>query len=209
METNALAPMTELEAINDMLSVIGESPLASLEEVDGVTDAQIAQQILGRENRSVQAQGWSWNTEEDYRLAPDTNGEILLPSNTLSVDPSDGSKDYVYRSPKNDGGQIVPKLYDRLNHTFVISAAVSVTLVLALNFEELPEAARRYVSLRAARKFENRMIGDNQQHQIDEGDALSAKADLMQEECWSTEANVVRDSPSVSRSVLRNRSPNW
>jgi hypothetical protein len=63
METNALTPMTELEAINDMLSAIGESPVASLDEASGVADAQIALQLLRRASRWLQKKGWHWNSE--------------------------------------------------------------------------------------------------------------------------------------------------
>lgn len=177
--------MTELEAINDMLSLISESPVASLDEASRVADAQIAMQLLRRESRTVQTRGWDWNTEQDLTLSPDIDGNIVLPKNTVSVDPTDPQLDYIMR-----GG----KLWDRTNKTFNIGKKVSVTIMFLHPFEELPETARRYISMAAGRKFENRTIGDGSSHQINELDVLKAWAILLQEECDNTESNVLQST---------------
>jgi hypothetical protein len=191
MDTTALAPMTELEAINDMLSLISESPVASLDEASRVADAQIAMQILRRESRDVQTRGWDWNTDENLMLSPDIDGNIILPRNTVSVDPMDPQLDFVSR-----GG----KLWDRTNKTFKIGRKVAVKLVALYSFEDLPETARRYISLAAGRKFENRTIGDGNSHQINELDVLKAWAILLQEECDNSESSVLQ-STTVRRIV--------
>lgn len=196
METTALAPMTELEAVNDMLSLIGESPVASLSEASGVADAQIALQLLRRESRAVQQSGWDWNTETEYRLAPNNDGEIILPPNTIKVDASDPQHDYIFR----DG-----KLWDRTNKTFKINKAVYLDIVFVLPFNELPNTARRYISLLAGRKFENRMQGDSESNQINERDVMEARADLIDEECENADLNVVKDSPTIRRIAMRRR----
>ncbi|MCP3400409.1 hypothetical protein [Bradyrhizobium sp. CCGB20] len=185
MDTTALAPMTELEAINDMLSLISESPVASLDEASRVADAQIAMQMLRRESRDVQTRGWDWNTEEDLMLSPDIDGNIILPRNTVSVDPMDPQLDYVSR-----GG----KLWDRANKTYKIGTKVAVKIVFLYPFEDLPETARRYISQAAGRKFENRTIGDGGSHQINEMDVLKAWSILLQEECDNTESNVLQST---------------
>ncbi len=185
----SLTPMNELEAINDMLSLIAETPLASLDEVDGVADAQIARQILSRVNRAVQQKGWHWNTEEDYSLAPDVSGNIILPSNTLNVDPSDPSADYVARAGK---------LWDRTEHTFTFTAPVRVELRLLYAFEDLPAVARTYIATLAGSTFEARMQGDTATHQINQSDVLAAYAALLEDEADNAEYNVIKDSPSIN-----------
>ncbi len=185
----SLTPLNELEAINDMLSLIAETPLASLDEVDGVADAQIARQILNRVSREVQEEDWDWNTETDYSLAPDVDGNIVLPSNTLSVDPTDPSLDYVARAGK---------LWDRSSQTYDIGATVSVTLRLYLAFDDLPAAAKRYIATLAGRKFENRTIGDGQANQINENDVIRARALLLEEEADNAGLNIIKNSPSSS-----------
>lgn len=190
MDTSALAPTTELEAINDMLSLISESPVASLDEASRVADAQIAVQLLTRESRAVQMKGWDWNTESELVLAPTFDRIIELPRNTLKCDPSDPNVDYVVR----DG-----KLWDRKNKTFTITSKVALDITFMLPFECLPETARRYIALAAGRKFENRIIGSDTSHQINSSDVTRAWADLLQEECENAELNVVSGSTTVRR----------
>ena len=192
--TTSLTSMTELEAINDMLSLIAETPLASLDEVDSVADAQIARQLLSRESRAVQESGWSWNTETNYTLNPDNDGNIQLPSNTLDVDPVDQSVDYVARQGK---------LWDRTNQTFTITEAVLVNIKLLYAFDDLPPTARRYISLLAGRKFENRMRGDSAANQIEENDVTRAKGELLEQEAVNAGLNVLNSTPV--RRVTYNR----
>ena len=63
----AVAETTELECINIMLAAIGEAPINSLVGTLPV-DARIAQSTLTEVNKSVQSEGWSFNTETDVTL---------------------------------------------------------------------------------------------------------------------------------------------
>lgn len=184
-----LTPMTELDALNDMLSVIGESPVASLDEANSVPDAQIALSILRKSSRAVQEKGWGWNTEEGYRLAPDTDGNINLPPNTLEVDPSDPTLDYIER-----GG----KLYDRTKQTFNIGAAVNVDIAFLYDFADLPSKARKYIAAVAGKIFQARMEGDPNISAEEDREVLAAWADLIQAECEDQEFNVMDMAPTVA-----------
>ena len=55
--------MTELEAVNVLLTTIGEQPINSF--WNQTTDVTIARQVLNEVNREVQSQGWHFNTETD------------------------------------------------------------------------------------------------------------------------------------------------
>lgn len=187
--TTTLTPMTELEALNDMLSVIGESPVASLDDASDVPDAQSALSILRRVARAVQEKGWHWNTEENYTLSPDTTSTIYLPQNTLDVDPSDQTIDYVSRAGK---------LYDRTNHTFAITNPVNVDIVLQLDFEDLPSQARKYICCLAGKIFQARAEGDPNLNAEEEKEVIAAWADLLQSECDNAGYNVMQDAPTLS-----------
>ena len=80
----ALTTTTKLEAINTMLSAIGESPVNSL--TSGLVDAEQAETILNSVNREVQSMGWSFNTDLKRQFVPDTNKQIQIPSNILRID---------------------------------------------------------------------------------------------------------------------------
>lgn len=65
-----LVATTELEAVNAMLASIGEAPITTL---DGATqsDVQTALNILRDTTREVQTEGWRFNTEFGFEIAPD------------------------------------------------------------------------------------------------------------------------------------------
>ena len=78
------AAMTELEAVNVLLTTIGEAPVNTLTGKQ-TTDVAIAQQVLNEVNREVQSRGWHFNTEYDVELIPDTSNNILHHQLMLSV----------------------------------------------------------------------------------------------------------------------------
>jgi hypothetical protein len=163
--------MTELEAVNTMLITIGEQPVSSLDNLAGLQDASIARQILSNISRAVQSKGWTFNLDLQVTYTPDANGQINLGSNVLRIDTTSkvrsATKDIVER-----GG----KLYDREKNTSIFTDTVKVDRVIVLNFDDLPEAARRYIATRAARVFHDRVVGSGELHrffQEDEGQAWS------------------------------------
>ena len=76
---------TELEAVNYMLLSIGESPVSSLTGTS-TADVSIAKEIINRVSTDVQAQGWSWNTDLNYKIIQDSNGYIPLPTDAMMAD---------------------------------------------------------------------------------------------------------------------------
>ena len=66
-----ITAITELDAVNEMLSVIGESPVNTLENLQNI-DAINALRILRAINRQEQARGWSFNIISEHTLNPDT-----------------------------------------------------------------------------------------------------------------------------------------
>ena len=162
----SLAPTTRLEAVNVMLRALGQSPVSSLENNNDVTVSK-AKATLEEYNREVQSLGWKFNTEEDYELVTDSNNKIAIPLDALQIDPDDNAKKYVQR------GQF---LYDTDNHTDTFTQNVKVTLVFYLDYETLPEIARRYIAIKAARAFFRRERKDPDQDTITAREEYEAKA---------------------------------
>jgi Tail tubular protein len=176
-----LAPTTELEAVNQMLGTILEAPINSLLGVESL-DAQVAIDILAEKSRALQMTGWNFNTEEAYPLAPDAfTGEVSLPLNTLSADPSDPLDDLVQRGAR---------LYDRANHTYAIARSVKVDITFLLPFNEMPEAARRYVSVMACRTFQKRQVGSTTLDAFTEDDEKQARLAFKRVMGSSSEPNI-------------------
>ena len=84
---------TELEAVNTILSTVGEAPLSSLTGSLPV-DGTMARNVLNEINREVQSQGWHFNTHYKATLSKDGSNKIPLASNVLRVelDPNKFSK---------------------------------------------------------------------------------------------------------------------
>tara|TARA_E500000178_G_scaffold350699_1_gene410191 strand:- start:2012 stop:2614 length:603 start_codon:yes stop_codon:yes gene_type:complete len=164
---------TKLEAINTMLSAIGESPVNSL--TSGLVDAEQAETILNSVNREVQSMGWSFNTDLKRQFVPDTNKQIQIPSNILRIDMAQDKTD------KLELVQRGTKLYNRASSSFFMDDDITQVLmnaVVLLDFEDLPEAARRYITIRAARIFQDRVVSSNDLHIYQERDELMALVEL-------------------------------
>jgi len=140
--------MTELEAVNIMLGTIGEQPVNSL-DISTISEVSIASDMIYEVSREVQARGWSFNEEYEYELAV-SEGEIPLPPNCLKVVVT-GESDYIVRRGS--------RLYNRTDHTYTFTAPVDSTIVFFLPFTDLPQSARTYITLRAARKFQVTILG--------------------------------------------------
>lgn len=182
---------TELSAVNTMLSIIGEAPVNSVENT-GVVDAVIAKQILDEVNREVQSAGWSWNTDHTVTLQPSfpLPGDIYLPANTMQVDPVDTTLDYIQRGNR---------LYDRRNQTFKFDGPVIVDIMRLLPFDEIPQPARYYITVRAGRIFQDRVVGSETLGGFNREDEVRALARLKSHETetadysFKTDCGVVRD----------------
>lgn len=158
--------MTKIEAINLMIGRIGLAPINSLEG-DYTADVGLAQNILDETSREVQTQGWHFNTEPEYALNRDINGQILLPDNILRVTL------HNYRH-QFDVVQRGTRLYDRTNRTYTFAVDLTGDVVLELPWEETPQAFRQYCAILAARKFIASALGDRDLQGFSDEDVFRA-----------------------------------
>lgn len=187
----ALTLTSELDAVNTMLGTIGEAPISSLDAATGVADAVIARQILNEVSIQVQEEGWHFNVEKNFELTPSSDtGEIFIPANCIEVDTMGGDHeiDVAIR------GQ---RLYDRTNHTFTFSKSLKTQLVLLLEFGDLPQAARHYITIRAARVFQQRVVGSETLGTFTERDEVRARTALKRFEAKTADYNILTGNYSV------------
>jgi hypothetical protein len=184
---------TELEAINVMLSAVGSSPVNSL---DGGAEVAIARNILRETRREVLSRGWSFNYETEVKMTP-VNNEITLSEAILRIDGSAG------RNSNVDLIQRGTRLYDRKNHTYAITTEVYVDVIYNFDWTTLPEVARRYIMIRAARVFADRVVGYGPQHSYTLGDEFQALTDLKDAEGDTADHNMLTGNYDVYRVVHR------
>lgn len=165
-----MALTTQLEAVNVMLGNIGESPVTALSPLSSLpVSARTAISVLDEVSRDVQSEGWHFNTVNEVTLSPNVNGEIFLTDDVLHIDTLDHSKDIVQR------GQ---QLFDRGDNTLVFDNDLKVTVTYLLDFTELHEQARRYITLKASRVFQGRIVGSQELEQQILREELKARQNL-------------------------------
>jgi hypothetical protein len=182
--------MTELEAVNVLLTTIGESPVNTLTG-NQVTDVTIANQVITEVSREVQAQGWHFNTEDKVLLSRDVNNNIIIPSDVARIDTPNFNT--IVR-----GG----KLFNLTDRTYVFSASIEATIVYFQDFEVLPEVVKIYISTRASRIFSDRMLNSETIHKMVSRDEQKALTDLKAFESDTADFNMM-DSYSVARVMKR------
>jgi len=169
-----LTRTTELEAVNTMLSVIGEAPINSLEASQQTTDVSMAKKLLTEVSREIQSGSWDFNREYDVILTPDIDNNINIATNVarIDVEPENSASSgtsliqYIQRGDK---------LYNKTDKTYTITNTLKCTVTYMLSWADLPQTARHYIMIRASRKFQDRVVGSEKHHefnQIDEYQAL-------------------------------------
>ena len=165
---------SELQAVNTILSAIGEAPINSLTGTLPI-DATQAKNIL-------------------VEISRDTDNKIPLAENIMRVD-LDINKHSVSDFDVIKRGSF---LFNKVGNTFVFDKALEAKVVLFLPFDELPENARRYITIRAARMFQDRLLGANTLHGFQLQDELNALAVLKQEEADTADHSIFNNLDAIN-----------
>ena len=183
--------MTELEAVNTLLSIIGEAPIDKLADISDneISDASLARKTLKEVSRDVQAEGWLFNTDNEVSVSVDSKGEYPLPENALRCDFSPN------RYPSSNLIARGNRIYDRTNRTFEIdnndAPLVIDQVVMELNWDELPHAAQQYISIRSGRIYSDRYINSNVIFSYTVQDESYSRAQLVRFEEASLSSNLL------------------
>lgn len=166
----AITKATKLQAVNTIISNIGQAPVTNLES--GNPLVEMAEQILDEITIAVLAEGWEYNMERGYPFTPDSNNQILIPDNVLSLDtkPGDGTQTVIRNG----------KLYDRVAHTYEFTGQQKLDVTWLFDFEELPEAFKNYITIRAANVFAGRSVGSSEAVQFGQREETIARATLLE-----------------------------
>lgn len=178
-----LTPLTELDAINEIITATGEDGILSLEEVSENADATMAQKMLQAVNREIQQEGWDFNTIPEVTLLPDTNtGKIKWSMDFLRLNSTEC---------RNRGGY----LYNITDSTDTFTDKVVFSnVVVLIPFEELPEVFRKYITTKAALAFTTRYLGDAELESYLSSELGKAYADVMTYELDTHVVNVYNNT---------------
>lgn len=187
---------TKLETVNSMLGHIGETPVNSIADTNALpVSAAMAVTIVDEVSREVQAEGWHFNTEDNVELTPDSQGNIAIPEDIIELDVADKTIDIVQRGLS---------LFDKRTNTTTFKDKITVSLIRLLDWDSLPEVARRYITLRASRIFQGRVVGSKELEALIARDEFQARARLMNTD-GNTSDRTIFDSPDVASRIGINR----
>jgi len=172
----ASAPTTKLQAINTILSSVGESPITSLDYISDSASATIASNILDEVDRSLQSRGWSFNTDIDKTLTRAGDNTISVGSDTIRVNISETAFPTIKLTLRGN------KLYNAKTASYTFTSNLVGDVVTLLDFELLPEPARNYIVVRASRLFLVRTRPEEAQAKLVEVDEQLAFANLLEYE---------------------------
>lgn len=182
---------TRLKAVNIALQ---SAQIATVESLSsGDVDAEVAESILDENTVEVQTRGWAWNSEV-VTLMPNQDGNIILPDNFLKVDAVDTTINVIQRGTK---------LYNLDTNSYVFDKKIELIVVLGLDFDELPESARRYISYKTARIFQQRTLGEQVLNSYIMNEEQLAWAQMLNEDIESADYNHITSGHNSARIIFR------
>ena len=171
--------LTKLSAVNIVLSNVGQAPVTTIDNDNPMV--VMAANVVDEVTNSVQSEGWTFNTEKDYPFNPDTSKKINIPANVLQLDTSYTSElDVVLREGK---------LYNKREHTYNFSEQVRADVIWLVEFDDMPEAFKQYVAMRAANLYAGRAVGSAEAVRFGEREEAQARAAMIEYETQQGDYN--------------------
>jgi len=171
------AVSTELDAVNQILSSVGQAPVTTLDLQN--PEVAIVVNTLREVSKQIQLEGWSFNIERDYTMSRDSlTNEIAYPSNILALDANVHYHRDQYDLVKRNG-----KLYDKYEHKFTFDEDIRADVTWFFDFQDLPPAIQAYITAKAARMCCIKMVGDSDLNQLLQEQEATTRAAAIEEEC--------------------------
>ena len=155
-----------LGAVNILLETINQLPIEEEADYEFVIEARQAKSKINEVTRAVLSEGWDFNQDDDWIFPLDIAGQIPVPSNVLDITAK--RSDVIMRDWM---------LYSKKDQSFVFEEEVACDVVWLFDFNTLTHPIRHYITIRAARIFAARTIGDEKAikfNEVDEEDARLA-----------------------------------
>ena len=184
------AKISELDAVNSVLANIGQSPVNDL--TDNSVDIGLAVRHLSNVSRELQMRGWSFNTDVEYVLTPNTDDKIAITDDILAVDLD--KVDY----PKLDVVIRGSFLYNRYDRSYTFTGDLKADVTWLLSWDNLPPHAQNYIMVTAGIRMADDTESGAASHKFGQEDQLHAWNAFKSQEVDTNDANLVRYSRSAS-----------
>ena len=164
--------------------------------------------LLGCKGRKLK--GWLCSWLRRKEVAKDGANVALLDQKESSEDAmayGDDFEDIIEMDPIDTSIDVVQRglsLFDRSNNTTVFNRDLKVNQTRLLDWDSLPEPARRYITLRASRIFQGRVVGSRELESLIARDEYIARANLLEFDSGSADRTIF-DSYDVAARIGINR----
>ena len=180
--------LNKLAAVNILLSNIGQAPVTAIDNANPMV--AMAANLIDEVTNNLQAEGWSFNTEKAYPFQPATDGCIYIPDNILQIDAG------YYAN--NDTVQRNGKLYNKRTHSYQFEGKQEFDVVWLVEFDDMPEAFKNYVSMRAANLFAGRSVGSAEAAKFGEREEMMARAAMIEYETQQGDYNMLGTADNMN-----------
>lgn len=184
-----MAYLTELDVINDQLATLGQAPLNNIDEGRPMVAGGL--RMLRVASYREQAKGWWFNKELLTLTVDPGTSKITIPSDCISVDPTDTLAPYVQR------GRF---LYNTAKGSFLFTSSVDVRLTRNVAFTDLPVAAATYIGTSSVLQFQRSYDADAKKTSDLRSDLADALVALNAEHTRNINANLLNNA-AVMRKV--------
>ena len=167
---------TELSAVNNILGAIGQSPITTI-NFDN-PEISVIYNLLRDANVDTQAEGWHFNREEHVTFSPNSNKNIIIGNDILSIDFHDNYAKRTNNLVRRNG-----KLYNKQTHSDEFDGDLSLDVVRLYPFEDLPIVFRRYITYKASRVAATQLVANPQLVRLLAVQEEQARGALQEYEC--------------------------
>jgi predicted nucleic acid-binding Zn ribbon protein len=170
--------MTELEAMNMLLRLIGSSPVNDIE--NSHPDVANARTTLDRIRKQAQRRGWWFNIDYGVTYQPNEINEIVLADEVTTL--VAGNRDYVQRGRK---------LYDKRCNTYKFTTDVVIERqVRYIEWDDMPDSMQMYCAYFAGAEFVRDELEDPQKQQDLQKSAGMAMLDVKKQDLEEGRYNI-------------------
>ena len=178
--------LTKLDAINEALSLVGVAEVADLSDPQR-QDALKAQSTFDEVLHQVGTVYQHYNQYEEIEFTPDSNNQIVIPDEVFDVELYQNTDEVVIK--RNSDGNL--RLFNQTENTFEFTGTTKATVTYYLEFEDLPEVVKRYVTQATARKLYLKLFGPSPHLQVLQAEEKMAYDTMQRWEVDSTDANML------------------
>lgn len=183
----AYGMITELEAMNMILSIAGDAPVTSVTST--YEQAVIARRILGEISRELQSNGLWFNETLELEIQPAVDGTVNLPSTTINAE------------AVGDGGDLIQRglrFFNKAENTYIINDSVIANVIEHIEWDYTPQTFRQLAIALSKSRYNTEFFGSNDVERIAQQDIQKFQIELQRADLKNRDVNMLDNVRSAN-----------